>query len=91
MFQVNNKDNINFALLSLLLTQILCLTAEKTACTLKHTQSLTEQAVYRTWSCVAFFIAFPIDFHRQMTTLLVYPENDLIQKFIQGLHGFILN
>ena len=26
-----------------------------------------------------------------MTTVLVLPENDSIWKFIQGLHGFILN
>ena len=26
-----------------------------------------------------------------MTTVLVLPENDLIQTFNEGLHGFILN
>ena len=27
----------------------------------------------------------------QMTTVSVLPENDLIYKFMQGLHGFMLN
>ena len=77
MFQVNNKDNNNFAVVFIVNLDIM-FDCQKTACTLKHAQSLTKQAVYRTWSCVAFFIAFPIEFHRQMKTLLVYPENDLI-------------
>ena len=32
-----------------------------------------------------------IDFHKQMTNDFVLTENDFILKFIQGLHGFILN
>ena len=32
-----------------------------------------------------------LDFHKQMTTILVLLENDLILKFIQGLYGSILN
>ena len=43
-----------------------------------------------TWNCVTFYHYY-IEFYKQVTTVLVLPENDLMQKFIQGLHGFILN
>ena len=45
--------------------------------------------MYITWSCVTFYCY--LEFHKQMTTVLVLPENDLIQTFNEGLHGFILN
>ena len=39
------------------------------------------------WHCTIH----EIDFHQQMRTVLVLPQNDLIWKFMKGLHGFILN
>ena len=40
---------------------------------------------------VLHFTIHLIDFHKQMATVLVLSENDVIYKFIQGLHSFILN
>ena len=46
--------------------------------------------MYATWTYVAFY-NYEIDFQKQMTTVLVLPKKYLMQKFIQGLHGYILN
>ena len=33
--------------------------------------------MYVMWSCVTFYY-YEIEFHKQTTTVLVFPENDLI-------------